>query len=76
MQPQTLPTAPVLVLPEPCPAPLPPVLPDLDSGLYFDAPVNMEALLTRDDIMRQYIKALVATVRCYEAQTQAALPGE
>lgn len=61
-----LPPAPVVrVLPD-CPAPARPVLPLLDGALPFDAPLNMDVLLRRDDLIRQYLKGLEASVFCYQ----------
>jgi len=65
-----VPPAPVITGAAECPAPDAPVLPMLDPALPFDAPDNVRALLERDDLCRQYIKGLQATVRCYESQTK------
>lgn len=64
-----VPQVPVIVETADCPAPPAPSLPVLDAALPFDAPQNVRVLLTRDDLCRQYIKGLQATVRCYEAQS-------
>ena len=66
----TVPPAPVLVGTAECPAPQAPVLPELDAALFLDDPANIDPLLERDDLLRQYIKGLRATVRCYESQTK------
>lgn len=65
-----VPQAPVVVRTAGCPAPDAPGLPALDPALLFDAPENVRSLLERDDLCRQYIKGLRATVRCYESQTK------
>lgn len=52
-----------------CPAPARPELPRIDGALPLDSPANIEALMTRDDLLRQYIRGLEATVDCYKAQT-------
>lgn len=52
-----------------CPVPARPELPRIDGTLPLDGPANIEALMTRDDLMRQYIRGLEATVDCYKAQT-------
>lgn len=52
-----------------CPAPAElSVLPGLDGDAPFDSPGNIEALMLRDDIMRQYIKSLRSTIECYKRQ--------
>lgn len=63
-----VPPAPLIVETANCPAPPVPTLPALDAALPFDAPQNVRVLLERDDLCRQYIKGLQATVRCYESQ--------
>lgn len=65
-----VPPAPVIVSAAACPAPDAPLLPPLEAALDFDALENVAALLERDDLCRQYIKGLRATVRCYESQTK------
>lgn len=65
-----VPPAPVIVKAAECPVPEVPVLPQLDAALPFDAPKNVALLLERDDLCRQYIKGLQATLRCYESQTK------
>lgn len=65
-----VPPAPVIVKAATCPGPEAPVLPQLDVALPFDAPKNVRLLWERDDIARQYIKGLQATIRCYESQTE------
>ena len=69
-----VPPAPVIVKAAACPAPEVPVLPQLDAALPFDAPKNVGLLLTRDDLCRQYIKGLQATLRCYDAQSDTGDP--
>ena len=51
-----------------CPVPARPELPRIDGALPLDGPANIEALMTRDDLLRQYIRGLEATVDCYKAQ--------
>lgn len=53
-----------------CPAPARPELPRIDGALPLDGPANIEALMTRDDMMRQYIHGLESAVECYQAQTR------
>ncbi len=53
-----------------CPAPARPELPRIDGALPLDGPANIEALMTRDDLLRQYIRGLEATVGCYQEQTR------
>lgn len=53
-----------------CPAPARPELPRIDGALPLDGPANIDALMTRDDMMRQYIRGLEATVDCYQEQTR------
>lgn len=53
-----------------CPAPARPELPRIDGALPLDSPANIEALMTRDDMMRQYIHGLESAVECYQAQTR------
>jgi hypothetical protein len=62
------PTAPVIVLMAECPGPFRPALPFINGALPFDHPVNVEALLERDDVFRAYIHGLEATIDCYRAQ--------
>ena len=52
------------------PAPARPELPRIDETLPLDDPANIEALMTRDDLLRQYIRGLEATVGCYQEQTR------
>lgn len=64
-----LPPAPlVLNLPD-CPAPTPPVLPQLSGNLPLDSPENLDALLERDDAIRAYLHGLAATVHCYQRRS-------
>ena len=65
------PARPVLVGMALCPAPESPSFPALSPANYFDAPINVEALLIRDDIFREHIMALREAIRCYEAQHKA-----
>lgn len=65
-----VPQAPEIVRTAECPAPDAPVLPALNPALPFDAPDNVEMLLERDDLCRQFNKGLQATVRCYESQAR------
>lgn len=65
-----VPQSPVVVETANCPAPDAPWLPPLDAALPFDAPENVRLLLERDDLRRQYINGLRATVRCYESQSK------
>ena len=57
----------ILNLPD-CPAPSPPILPELDAGESLESPANVARLLERDDCMRAYINGLNAALRCYEAR--------
>ncbi len=68
----TAPPAPVVVFITECPAPARPVLPHLNGSLPFDHPVNVEAILERDDAYRAYIQGLEAAIECYRAQTEEA----
>lgn len=52
-----------------CPAPERPQLPAVSGTLPLDHPDNVEALMERDDIMRQYMHALEDCVDCYHRQT-------
>lgn len=52
-----------------CPAPARPDLPVIDPDAALDSPANVERLMGRDDLLRQYIKGLESTVECYKAQT-------
>lgn len=52
-----------------CPAPVRPDLPVIDPDAALDSPANVERLMERDDLLRQYIKGLESTVECYKAQT-------
>ena len=63
-----VPPAPVIVTAALCPAPVAPVLPQLDASLPFDSFTNAQIFLIRDDSSRNYIKALQTTIRCYELQ--------
>lgn len=54
-----------------CPAPPRPELPGLDPASPLDSPMNIEAIMLRDDIMRGYIRGLESCVECYRAQTEA-----
>ena len=54
----------ILNLPD-CPAPDTPRLPLIDGALPLDSPVNIKALLERDDIMRFYISGLNAAISCF-----------
>lgn len=61
-----IPPAPlVLNLPD-CPAPLPPILPQLDGTLPLDSPENVGLLLERDDTLRAYIDGLKSAIFCYQ----------
>lgn len=73
-----VPQAPVVVGVTPCAAPHRPALPPVDGTLPFDAPVNVKALLERDDMARSYAAALEAALDCYQAQviSRAAQRGE
>lgn len=53
-----------------CPVPARPELPRIDGTLPLDGPGNIEALMARDDLLRQYIRGLEATVDCYREQTR------
>ena len=59
-----LPAPPVILNLPDCPAPDRPRLPQVNGGLPFDAPENINTFLERDDIMRAYIKGLEAAVLC------------
>ena len=52
-----------------CPAPARPALPVIDPDVALDSPANVERLMERDDLLRQYIRGLESTVDCYKAQT-------
>lgn len=60
-----LPPAPVILNLPDCPAPARPALPALDPALPLDSPPNLETLLTRDDVIRAYVRGLTAAVECY-----------
>ncbi len=60
--------APVFIQSATCPAPEAPFLPLLNANLPLDGLFNVGILLERDDILRQYIQALLASITCYEAQ--------
>jgi len=64
-----VPPAPEIVRMEECPCPERPDLPLINGGLPFDHPVNVEAVLERDDVYRAYIQGLEAAIDCYRAQT-------
>lgn len=49
-----------------CPKPEKPELPFLTDKYFLDAPVNIEILMQRDDMIRLYIDGLEETIRCYE----------
>jgi hypothetical protein len=67
-----LPPAPVIVTVPivECPAPPRPQLPEIDAALPLDSPVNVEAIMTRDDVMRGYIRGLESCVECYGRQVR------
>lgn len=67
-----VPVAPVIVFVTECPAPARPALPHLNGSLPFDHPVNVEAILERDDAYRAYIQGLEAAIECYRVQTEGA----
>ena len=52
-----------------CPAPAPPVLPEIDGSAPLDSPDNVARLMERDDRIRAYIDGLVAAIRCYRQRT-------
>ena len=61
----SLPPAPaILKLPD-CPAPARPYLPRIDGSLPFDAPDNVAAFLERDDVLREFVKALEDALVCF-----------
>lgn len=55
-----------------CPAPGRPALPELNPVLPLDHPVNVEALMIRDDAVRAYINGLESALDCYRAQAKGA----
>lgn len=55
-----------------CPAPSRPILPELNPGLPLDHPVNVEALMIRDDAMRAYIHGMESALDCYREQAKGA----
>lgn len=62
-------TQPVVIVPVvECPAPPRPELPGLDAALPLDHPANVDALMTRDDALRGYIRGLESNLDCYRAQ--------
>lgn len=65
-----LPPAPVIVTVPivECPAPSRPELPQIDPAMPLDSPANVEAIMTRDDVMRGYIYGLESCVECYRSQ--------
>lgn len=62
------PPPPVVVPLAPCPAPAAPALPAIDAEQMLDTPTTVNALWQRETLLRHYIKALRATVACYEGQ--------
>lgn len=60
-------TVPVLE----CPAPPRPELPGINATKPLDSPDNVEAIMSRDDIMRGYIHGLESCVECYRSQVEA-----
>ena len=62
--------SPVVINIVECPVPDDPELPQLVDApnVFIDAPVNIDRLLHRDDVMRQHIRALRSGLTCYELQ--------
>lgn len=51
-----------------CPAPERPELPVITGALPLDHSENVETLMERDDMLRQYIQGLQDCVECYRRQ--------
>lgn len=64
-----LPGEAVVMRPTPCPRPQNPVLPRMGTLDFLESTAAYTLLKARDDVMRRHIKALNATLDCYELQT-------
>lgn len=51
-----------------CPAPPRPALPGIDAALPFDHPRNIESIMIRDDVLRNYIRGIESALECYRTQ--------
>ena len=67
-QPQPQPQ-PVVVRPERCPRPAPPVLPSTKGLTFLESREGYAVLKLRDARMRAYIEGLNSALDCYDAQT-------
>lgn len=67
-QPQPQPQ-PVVVRPERCPRPAPPVLPSTKGLKFLESREGYTVLKLRDARMRAYIEGLNSALDCYDAQT-------
>ncbi len=67
-QPQPQPQ-PVVVRPERCPRPAPPVLPSTKGLKFLESREGYAVLKLRDARMRAYIEGLNSALDCYDAQT-------
>lgn len=65
-----LPAPPVILNLPDCPAPARPALARIDGALPFDAPANVAAFLERDDVLRLHVRALEATITCYQRKKE------
>ncbi len=60
---------PVVVRPERCPRPAPPVLPSTKGLKFLESREGYTVLKLRDARMRAYIEGLNSALDCYDAQT-------